>query len=48
MLGGLPILIVPVIMSGWRLARAEYRAAVKPAGPDPMMMTLRVEDIEIG
>jgi hypothetical protein len=23
------------------LARAEYSAAVKPAGPEPMMMTLR-------
>ncbi len=25
--------------SGFRLARAEYSAAVRPAGPDPMMMT---------
>ena len=28
--------------SGCRLARAVYSAAVRPAGPDPMMMTLRV------
>ena len=27
--------------SGCRLARAVYSAAVRPAGPDPMMMTLR-------
>src|SRR3954468_7770845 len=26
--------------SGFRLARAEYSAAVSPAGPDPMTMTL--------
>src|ERR1700730_755855 len=28
--------------SGAMFARAEYRAAVRPAGPEPMMMTLRV------
>ena len=27
--------------SGFRLARAAYSAAVNPAGPEPMMMTLR-------
>ena len=27
--------------SGCRFARAVYRAAVRPAGPEPMMMTLR-------
>src|SRR5690554_1440666 len=29
--------------SGFRLARAAYSAAVSPAGPDPMMTTLRSE-----
>jgi hypothetical protein len=29
----------PSIMSGLRLARAEYNAAVSPAGPEPMTMT---------
>ena len=28
--------------SGFRFARAVYSAAVSPAGPEPMMMTLRV------
>jgi hypothetical protein len=31
----------PVNISGARFARAAYTAAVYPAGPDPMMMTLR-------
>ena len=31
----------PSMTSGFRLARAVYSAAVRPAGPDPMMMTLR-------
>ncbi len=30
-------------MSGLRFARAAYSAAVSPAGPEPMMMTLCVE-----
>src|SRR4051794_4370197 len=30
----------PSMTSGCRLARAVYRAAVSPAGPDPMMITL--------
>src|SRR5262245_1571337 len=32
----------PSISRGSRLARAVYTAAVSPAGPDPMMMTLRL------
>ena len=31
----------PSMSSGFRLARAEYSPAVRPAGPDPMMMRLR-------
>src|SRR4051794_5924489 len=31
----------PSMTSGLRLARAVYNPAVSPAGPDPMMMTLR-------
>src|ERR671934_2151768 len=31
----------PFSTSGCRLARAAYRAAVRPAGPDPRMTTLR-------
>src|SRR5262245_21135987 len=31
----------PSTRSGVRLARAVYSAAVKPAGPDPMMTTFR-------
>src|SRR5262245_16700987 len=36
---------IPSMTSGLRLARAEYSAAVRPAGPEPMMMTFFVEDI---
>src|SRR6185436_14127461 len=31
----------PSMRSGARLARAAYRAAVRPAGPEPMITTLR-------
>src|SRR5579871_6777923 len=31
----------PSITRGERLARAVYTAAVRPAGPDPMMITFR-------
>src|SRR4029453_8318058 len=31
----------PSMMSGFRLARAEYSAAVSPAGPEPMTITFR-------
>ena len=31
----------PSMSSGFKFARAEYKAAVSPAGPDPMMITLR-------
>ena len=30
---------IPSTSSGFKLARAAYSAAVKPAGPDPMMTT---------
>ena len=33
---------IPSMTSGFRFARAAYRAAVSPAGPDPMMITLRI------
>src|SRR3990167_7362653 len=33
----------PSMRSGCRLARAAYRAAVRPAGPDPMMTTVRTD-----
>src|SRR5260221_2205357 len=33
--------------SGAMFARAVYRAAVRPAGPEPMMMTLRVSKLEM-
>src|SRR3972149_6434825 len=36
----------PSMTSGFRLARAAYSAAVNPAGPDPMMTTLRVVDMK--
>jgi hypothetical protein len=29
------------------LARAEYNAEVRPAGPEPMMTTLRVVNLEM-
>src|SRR3954470_2377161 len=32
----------PSMRRGFRFARAVYSAAVSPAGPEPMMMTLRV------
>src|SRR5579859_5021296 len=33
--------------SGAMFARAVYRAAVRPAGPEPMMMTLRVSKLTL-
>src|SRR5215203_1209355 len=35
---------IPSMTSGCRLARAVYRAAVNPAGPEPIMVTLRIEE----
>src|SRR3954471_14441804 len=35
----------PSMTSGLRLARAAYSAAVSPAGPDPIMTTLRNRDM---
>src|SRR5262245_56028200 len=39
---------MPSMRSGLRFARAAYRAAVRPAGPDPMTMTLRTSPTSLG
>ena len=40
-----PAVTAPSKTSGSRLARAAYTAAVHPAGPEPMMMTLRTSEV---
>src|ERR1700674_3235390 len=38
---------MPSMTTGCRLARAEYKAPVSPAGPEPRTTTLRVANLEM-